>query len=92
MGAAKQFSSANGDVPQELMRVMKEGLGGHIKANAFRYRVLIDKELARITRIKELQVRAVGLVGSVFVAVLIGTSNFVSNMLFDAIFPPPAAS
>lgn len=91
MGAAKQFAPANGDAPQELMRVMKEGLGGHIKANAFRYRVMIDKELARITRIKELQVRTVGLVGSVFVAALIGASNFVSTMVYDAAFPPTAA-
>ena len=58
MGAARQFAKANGAVPQELMRVMKEGLGGHIKANAFEYHRLINRERARVARIKQLQARA----------------------------------
>ena len=50
-------------VPIQVIQLLKEGLGGHIKANAFGYRTAIDKEVSRIARIRELQRRTVGLVG-----------------------------
>jgi len=54
LGAAKQLSAASitgGKPPQELLEQMKEGLGGHIKDNAFGYEKMIKMELARIMRI-----------------------------------------
>ena len=46
-------------VLQELLKIMKEGLGGHIKGHAFQYHSAIDRELARIERIKDLKTRAI---------------------------------
>ena len=45
--------------------MMKEGLGGHIKKNAFKYNDMRHgqkKEMARIERIRELQQRSASLV------------------------------
>ena len=86
MGAGKQFNDATGKVPLEVLKKLKAGLGGHIKKNAFAYHQVINREVARIGRIKQLQVRAVGLVGSGFVAALIGLANFVSNAVYDAVY------
>ena len=84
MGAAQQFTDSNGKVPQAVLRVMKEGLGGHIKKNAFLYREMVDREIARIRRIKQLQQRAVGLVGSAFIATMIGGANLASRLIYDS--------
>ena len=75
IGAGRQFDHANFDTPpQELMRVMKSGLGGHIKRHAYEYRQQIDKEVARINRIRQLQARAVGLVATATTAGLVGVA------------------
>ena len=58
------------------------GFAAHPALVAIMYRVLPAAQYAR----------AVGLVGSVLVAALIGTSNFVSNWIYDAIFFPTPAS
>ena len=77
-------ADTNGKLPQEVLRLLKTGLGGHIKRNAFAYRETIDKERARIARIKELKARAVALVGSGLLAGLVGSANFASRLIYDA--------
>ncbi len=47
---------------------------------------MINKEAARIARIKQLQARAVGLVGSAIIAGFVGLANFVSNVIYDAVY------
>ena len=66
---------------------MKEGLGGHIKRNAFDYREMIEKERARIRRIKELQDRVVALFGTGFFASLVGVNNLAFWSLRQYIVP-----
>ena len=86
MGAGKQFTGAKGKVPQEVLQLLKTGLGGHIKAHAFDYHQKVNQERARIARIKQLQARAVGLVGSAIVAGMIGVANFASNILYNEVY------
>ena len=90
MGAGKQFNVANvgeGKLPAEVLKLLKTGLGGHIKAHAYEYDQMIGRELARIARIKQLQARAVGLVATAITAGLIGVANFVSKVVYEIVYP-----
>ena len=87
MGAGKQFDVVNGKLPVEVLKLLKTGLGGHIKAHAYEYDQMIGKELSRIARIKQLQARAVGLVATGITAGLIGVANFVSKIVYDSVYP-----
>ena len=49
-------------------QAINEGPGARIRTNAYKYRSQIDRELVIIRRIKELQLRFVGLFGSAIVA------------------------
>ena len=84
MGAGKQFNNALcKELPVEVIKRLKEGLGGHIKKHAFEYRQKIEHEIERIIFIRDLKQYGIGLLGSGFVALFIGISNFVSQMAYD---------
>ena len=88
MGAGKQFNVANvgdGKLPVEVLKLLKTGLGGHIKRNAFRYHTMANKELVRIARIRELQLRAVALIATGIISVSVGIANFISSMAYSKI-------
>ena len=86
LGAAHQLYKSVGDAPDELLMLINEGPGAHIRTNAYRYRLLIDKELVIVRRLKELQLRFVGLVGSLVVASFVGIANFVSQYAYSSLF------
>ena len=46
---------------------------------------MLDREITRIQRVKDLQWRAVTLTGSGIVAGMIGVANFVSRLAYDAV-------
>ena len=71
-----------GEAPDDLMKFLKQGLGKHIKANAYRYRRTLDGELASIRRIYELKDRAFQALWAVFAAGMIGLFGFISRMLW----------
>ena len=76
-----------GTAPTTLLSLLSQGPGEHIRRSAFRYQRMLDGELVRIRRIKELQWRAVTLTGSAIVAAMIGVANFVSRLVYYAWFP-----
>jgi hypothetical protein len=58
IGAAQQLSGTVGTVPDELVKLLKQGPAQHLLGHAYEYRRKFDVELASIKRIKELQVAA----------------------------------
>ena len=64
------------------MTTFKQGLGKHIKDNAYRYRRTLDGELASIRRIYELKDRAFQALWAVFAAAMISLFGFVSRMMW----------
>ena len=67
--------------PTELITRLNQGPGVHIRAHAYQYDRKIRAELARIARIREVQLRAIALLGSAIVALFIAIGNFGSNYL-----------
>lgn len=66
-----------GQLPQELLHVLKQGPGRHVKMHTYTYvpSHKVDMEHARIQRVLQLQQRAVALLGSLILALLIGVAN-----------------
>ena len=79
--------------PRTQARLSKD-TGGHIRANGYRYRKKINLELARIRRVRDLQMRGVTLVGTAIAAALISTFNYLYSVA-DGVEPwwlPPAVA
>ncbi|EOD24394.1 hypothetical protein EMIHUDRAFT_469324 [Emiliania huxleyi CCMP1516] len=71
---------------------LSKAAGGHIRANGYSYRKKINLELARIRRVRDLQMRGVALVGTAIAAALISTFNYLYSVA-DGVEPwwlPPA--
>ena len=84
LGAAELLMKMKGSVPVDLLTMMNQGPGTHIRANGYNYHKALSRELITIRRIKDLQWRAVTLTGSAIVAVMVGCANFVSQLAYDA--------
>merc|ERR1712224_240202 len=68
------------------MMLLNDGAGAHIRHEAYKYRKLIDFELAVICRIKDMQQHGLALIGSGIVATMVGIANFVSKLAFAIAF------
>ena len=66
--------------PDSLMVILKQGLGKHIKANAYSYRQAIDREEARIQRVGDLKDRAFQAIWTVFAAAWIALFGFIGRI------------
>ena len=86
LGMANHFRSINGSPPSEVLRRLKQGPGGHLRAHAYEYRLKLDTELAKIARIKEMQLRALGFLSTVIVGAMVGLFNFLSNVVFKEFY------
>ena len=86
LGAARQFSGIEGEPPSSLLKHLKSGLSKHIKKRFYVYNREIESEMANIRRIQELQARAIALLGTGIVSAMIGTANFVSNIMYDEFY------
>ena len=78
---AEALKGIVGNPPTELITRLNQGPGVHIRAHAYQYNRKVKAELARISRIREVQLRAIALLGSAIVALFITIGNFVSNYL-----------
>ena len=83
---AAHFRGINGQPPQEVLRRLKAGPGGHLRTHAYKYRCKLDTELARIARLKELQLRVVGFLGTVVIGAMVGIFNFLSRVAYSYIY------
>ena len=59
------------------------------RLHAYEYRRKFDSELALIRRLKELQLRAVALLGTFLFSVLVGICNFLSQIAYTAYLGTP---
>ena len=82
VGMAETLYKAAGDVPIEVVVRLNDGAGAHIRSHAYKYDKLISQELVRIRQVKEMQWKALTMVGSAFVAAMIGTANLFSRLYF----------
>ena len=81
LGVAAQLRATGGTVPPAVLSMLNDGSGAHSRLNAYRYSRTINKELAVIGRLRELQQRAIALIGSGILALLVGLANHVANLL-----------
>ena len=86
LGAAETLRNIKGTVPSDLLSLLNQGPGNHIRKHAYRYRKLIDRELIYIRRAKDMQWRGITLVGTGIAAGMIGLSNLVFQLAYDRIF------
>ena len=82
LSAGKFFLHTNGVPPDSLMVRLKQGLGKHIKANAYSYRQAIDREEASIQRILDLKDRAFQGLWAIFAAAWIALFGFVGRVVW----------
>jgi hypothetical protein len=85
LGMAKTLYKIKGEAPSNLAMRLNDGAGGHICTHAYKYDKLISLELVRIQRVKDMQWKAVTLVGSAVVATMIGTANLFSRLYFKVL-------
>ena len=87
LAAAPQLYASIGKPPDYLLRLINEGPGAHIRTHMYKYRSQIDRELAVIRRLKEIQSRFIALIGSAILAGLVGLSNFLARVAYEALYP-----
>ena len=68
-------------MPDDLMVLLKHGLGGHIRDHAYQYRNRLDHEVTSIRRICELKDRAFAVLWALFAATCVSVGNYVSSLL-----------
>ena len=61
--------------PTELLHQLKQGPGRHIKTHSYAYRDKVQREIARLKRIRLLQERIVGLAGTLILSASVGVAN-----------------
>ena len=82
LGAALQLQEIAGAPPSAVINLLNDGPGAHIRQNAYRYLHQVDQEVAIIRRVRELQVRLVALMGSAFVALMVGLFNLLADIIY----------
>lgn len=82
LGMAQQLHDISGKPPDELIIALNDGPGSHIRQNAYQYRHIIDREIACIRRVREVQLRAMTLLGSSFVAGMVGLANLLARIAY----------
>ena len=81
-GWGKLFMSTGGEPPDDLLKFLKRDLGKHIQTNAYRYRMTLERELARIRRIYELKDKAFQALWAVFAAAMISLFGLLARWLW----------
>ena len=83
IGAVHQLKDVGGEVPTAVLAMLNQGPSAHIRSHAYKYRKLLDRELTRVRRVKELQARIIGAIGSLFLATMISTGNVIGRLYYD---------
>ena len=81
---AQQLNDIVGKPPDQLLIAINAGPASHIRQNAYQYRFIIEREIACIRRVREVQLRSVALVGSTVVAGLVGLANLIARISYAA--------
>ena len=83
LGAARALMDTKGEAPAALVTALSQGPGAHIKKHVYRYTRTINRELVTIRRVKELQLRVVGLVGALLISLSVAMGSYFSTLLYD---------
>lgn len=88
IGAANQCRSIKtggngGAMPEDLLKMFKNGTERTLRRDKFTYQKLISREQANIDRVTKRQGQFVALLGSIILAIFVGISNFVSMVAFE---------
>ena len=86
IGTVQQLVNIQGTVPNDVLTMLNRGPSTHIRGNAYKYRKMIDRELARVRRVKDIQNRVVGSVATFAAAALVAIGNILGrqyNELLD---------
>ena len=87
LGAAKQFEGIVGDPPHGVLLLLKHGPGAHLKANRYDYQMALNKEIARIERIKELRTQMLGLIGTAIASGFVTIGTFLGRGIYNYLGP-----
>ena len=85
LGMAETLYKIKGEVPTDLLMQLNDGPGAHIRTHAYKYNKLISQELVRIQRVKDMQWKVLTLIGSAFVATMIGVANLLSRLYYNVL-------
>ena len=85
LGASKVLMQTDGEAPAGLVRYIAQGPGAHIRKHGYGYTKRLNKEIAIIRRVKELQVRAVAGLGTLLVATAVAVGNYFSRVMYDGV-------
>ena len=80
VGAADQFRKTLGDVPNDIVTLLSEGLSAHIRGHAYKYRKKLNAELARVRRVKEIQLGVITSTSTSAAAALLAAGNVIGRM------------
>ena len=69
------MSETVGEVPNDIVTLLGKGPSAHIRNEAYKYHKKIDAEVARVRRIREIQVRFVAFIGTAFAAALLAGNS-----------------
>ena len=84
LGAATLLMQMKGATPIDLLTMLNQGPGAHIRAHAYKYHRVLTRELICIRRVKDLQWQIVTFIGSAIVSAMVGFANFLSLLLYEA--------
>ena len=77
MGAGSRDVAQHGFA---YLTLLNEGPSAHIRSNAYKYRKMLDGELARVRRVKEIQLRTVLSTGTAVATALFAVANVLGRM------------
>ena len=67
--------------------LLKRGPGAHLKANRYDYQMALNKEIARIERIKELRTQMLGLICTAIASVCFTIGSFLGRGIYNYLGP-----
>ena len=85
VGEVTVFHAKELDLLVQLLKMLKDGPGAHIKTHYYDYTKAVKKEMARIRRIQDLQARVIGFMAMGIGALGVGIANFMSNVFYNKI-------
>ena len=83
LGVAQQLKGIDGSPPAGLLKLLKQGLGKHMKENAYDYKKQIAAEIAHIERLKNLQTQATAYAVSGIIVLGSTVGPFVASMFYN---------
>lgn len=86
LGTGQGISVIDGEPPPILTSIISKQCGGHVRKNAYRYLKRISGELVKIQRVKDMQMRLLGFLGTTFIAACVSLGNLFSRIMYEGFF------